>query len=321
MTKKEKPRSGVAGVSGVSGQRSVKYMVVVAITVILLSGNALDKWSKSPIIQPPNIQPAAAGAAYPSSSQYQETETGIAPKPRAQTRPVPAGPAAPLVYRVPLNQQAVFITIDDGWVPSQGVLSLMRQYNLPVTAFLIQEAAAENVAYWQEFLKAGGQIEDHTYSHPFLTRIPERQDLAQIASPINYFKDMGFAPDELRPPYGDVDLAVQKLAARSGIKYVVMWDAVMSGGKLITIHNRPLAPGDIVLLHWVPGLDSDSVSLIHTLQQQNLGVASLSDALDGRPVHIAWLNEKTGVQTQPPGATSTAVYGQWAFHQGVLSNW
>jgi peptidoglycan/xylan/chitin deacetylase (PgdA/CDA1 family) len=155
----------------------------------------------------------------------------------------------------------------------------MREYNLPITAFLVQKAAAKNVAYRQEFLQAGGQIEDHTYSHPYLTCIPESQDLIQIASPIDYFKGLGSAPDELRPPYGDVDLTVQKLAAQAGIRNVVMWDAVMFGGKLTVVNNKPLAPGDIIIMHWVPGLNSDLNKLLNYLQQQNLGVASLGDAL------------------------------------------
>ncbi|HUW65950.1 MAG TPA: polysaccharide deacetylase family protein [Spirochaetia bacterium] len=308
MAEEKKPRSGLARVFG---NWFVRYTVLLV--AILFSGYALAQaynWGKPPAGEPPDISPAVVGTVYQSTPAVTETETDpnpVAAKP--PQRPVPPGPAAPVVWSVPLNQRAVFITIDDGWFPSQGVLALMQQYHLPVTAFLIQKAAAEHAAYWQEFLKAGGQIEDHTYSHPFLTRIPESQDLTQIADPVNYFKTLGASPDELRPPYGDYDAVVQKVAAQAGIKYVVMWDAVMTGGKLTTANGRPLAPGDIILLHWVPGLDGNLVTLLHMLQQQNLGVASLGDALDGRPVRITWLHEKGAVKTQsPPAATSTSVY-------------
>ena len=250
---------------------------------------------------------AVAPTVYGSQPADGETETTPALKP--SLRPVPPGPAAPLVFRVPTDQRVVFITIDDGWFPNQGVLNLMRQYHLPITAFLIQEAAHEHEAYWKEFLAAGGTIEDHTYSHPFLTRVSEDQDRAQIADPVSYFKDLGASPDELRPPYGDTDLAVQKLAAAAGIKYVVMWDAVMSGGRLTVVRGRPLAPGDIILLHWVPGLDQSLTTLLHILQEQHLGVASLTDALDGRPLRVVWLSEKGGGAAPSP-ATTTSVYGK-----------
>ena len=41
---------------------------------------------------------------------------------------------------------AVYITIDDGWTPSARVLAIMRRTHVPVTAFLIQKAAQENLA-------------------------------------------------------------------------------------------------------------------------------------------------------------------------------
>ncbi len=300
----KKPRSGI---TRVLGNWFVKYTVLVV--AILFGGYALVQGlhGGKTHLQSPDTKAAVADSVYQSHAA--ETETGPPPPAKVLHRPIPPGPAAPVIWRLPLNQRAVYITIDDGWFPSQGVLSLMRQYHLPVTAFLIQEAAAEHRFFWQEFLKDGGHIEDHTYSHPPLTRIPESQDLTQISDPIGYFKAMGASPDELRPPYGDYDRAVQKIAYKAGIKYIVMWNAVMSGGKLQTWNGQPLAPGDIVLLHWIPGLDGNLAGLIHILQHQNLGVASLDDALDGRPVHVAWLNEKAPKARPQPVATSTTVYG------------
>ena len=296
-------------ISRVLGNWFVRWTVVVV--VVLFGGYALAQaysWSRPPAGQPPETPPSVEGTVYHPA--VTKTETNPEPAPKPVPRPVPAGPSAPVVWRVPLNQRAVFITIDDGWFPSQKVLELMQQTHLPITAFVIQKAAAEHTAYWQEFILAGGQIEDHTYSHPVLTRIPENVDLTQISDPVNYFKSMGASPDELRPPYGDYDAVVQKEAARAGIKYVVMWDAVMSGGKLSTYNGGPLSPGDIVLLHWVPGLDGDLTALFHILQQEHLGVASLTDALDGRPVQVFWPPGQTGGLTRPPApSTSTSVYG------------
>lgn len=163
----------------------------------------------------------------------------------------------------------------------------MRLDHLPLTAFLIQKAAAQNIPYWQEFVSLGGSVEDHTYSHPLLTKVSSSEDLTQIASPIKYFRRFGVDSTEFRPPYGNCDIVVQKMAAKAGIKYVVMWDAIMSNGRLTTYNGKPLAPGDIVLMHWLPGLGQDLETLLGILKQENLGVASLSDALDGRPVQVA----------------------------------
>ena len=62
--------------------------------------------------------------------------------------------------------RAIYITIDDGWTPSAEVLDLMHRTYLPITAFLIANAARQNLSYWKAFVAAGGMIGDHTVSIP-----------------------------------------------------------------------------------------------------------------------------------------------------------
>jgi peptidoglycan/xylan/chitin deacetylase (PgdA/CDA1 family) len=266
-----------------------RLFLFLSLAIILTGCNAKMPWGSQGAISPGAIavSQVIAQVSVNTTSQSQ-TETVVKPTVSHVKRAVPPGPAAPVVWSAPIKQRAVFITIDDGWFPSPKVLQLMRLYHLPLTAFLIQEAAAQNTPYWQEFVKLGGSIEDHTYSHPFLTKVSPREDLMQISSPINYFRQFGANCTELRPPYGDCDIVVQKMAAKTGIRYVVMWDAIMDDGKLTTYNGKPLSPGDIVLLHWLPGLGQDLETLLGILKQENLGAASLSDVLDGRPVRVVW---------------------------------
>jgi hypothetical protein len=56
--------------------------------------------------------------------------------------------------------RAIYITVDDGWTPSQQVLSIMERTHLPVTAFLIKQAAQQHLPYWRDFVKAGGTVGD-----------------------------------------------------------------------------------------------------------------------------------------------------------------
>jgi|GEM_PF-3690442 len=197
--------------------------------------------------------------------------------------PSPSRTAGPVkvVFRLPVAKPAVFITIDDGWYPDPGVLALMEKYHLPVTAFLIEKAAGEHPDFWRRFVRAGGHLEDHTVDHPFLTRVPPPAQYREIAAPLDYFSQFGPRPDELRPPYGDYNPAVGLTARKAGIRYIVLWDAEMRGGRLHTIRNQPLQAGDIVLLHWVPGLTRDLDSLLSLLARSHLGVADLTQALAG----------------------------------------
>ncbi|OAT80801.1 hypothetical protein A6M21_12475 [Desulfotomaculum copahuensis] len=159
------------------------------------------------------------------------------------------------------------------------MLKMMQQYHLPVTAFLIEEAAQKHLDYWRAFLSAGGDIEDHTFSHPKLTALSPAAMAEQIDRPVDYYRALGTRPVLLRPPYGDYNRTVCQAAYAGGIEDVVMWNAVMANGSLQTYNGRPLQPGDIILLHWDPGLNEQLTKLLTILKRQQLGVADLRTAL------------------------------------------
>lgn len=79
-----------------------------------------------------------------------------------------------------------FATIDDGWFPNAEVLTAVKA-GLPVTTFLIEDAAREHLAFWRAFAAAGGSVEDHTVSHPFLTALSPRAALGEIQAPVGAY--------------------------------------------------------------------------------------------------------------------------------------
>lgn len=209
-----------------------------------------------------------------------------------------------IVDELPGNQPVVYITIDDGWYPDQKVLKLMQQYHLPITTFLVQQAAQEHPEFWHEFVNAGGHIEDHTFNHPFLTHLSLADQEKQISQPIDYFRQYGPPPDELRPPYGDFNSEVGQAAKDSGIKYIVMWDAEMKNSTLSTRSGQPLKSGDIILLHWKLGLNQELLKLLNIIQKQNLGIADLTQALNGKPLIISRLTTPVPVSKPTPTRTT-----------------
>jgi len=214
-----------------------------------------------------------------------------------------AGPIK-VVYELPVNQPVVYITIDDGWYPNQEVLKLMQQYHLPITTYLIEQAAQKHPDYWHEFVNAGGHIEDHTIDHPFLTHLSLADQKSQISQPIDYFRQYGPPTDELLPPYGDFNSEVGQVAKDSMIKYIVMWDAEIKNSTLSTRSGLGLKSGDIILLHWEPGLDQELLKLLNIIQKQNLGIADLTQALNGEPLTICWLKTPIPVSKPTPPITT-----------------
>jgi len=184
---------------------------------------------------------------------------------------VPALTPDPVTFFGPPDHRAFYITIDDGWFPSEPVLRLIRARHVPVTAFLISSAAARHLGYWRSFQAAGGLIEDHTISHPDLSNLSLAAATAQWAGAARALHAwFGTTPTLGRPPYGAVTRKVLDTAHLAGLRKVVMWSAEMAGGRLSTYDHRPLRAGEIVILHWVPGLYHNLSRLLHIAAARGL---------------------------------------------------
>jgi len=190
---------------------------------------------------------------------------------------VHAVPVAPLYCFANPAGRAIYITIDDGWAPSAAVLALMHQTYLPITAFLIANAAKENLSYWKAFVAAGGMIGDHTVSHPYLTKVtPGRAKFQWAQARTALGRWLGQTPEMGRPPYGAFNRKVQVSAARAGLAALAGWSATMSGNRIQTWDGKPLSPGEIVILHWDPGLGQQLTALLAAIRALNLNPKPLT---------------------------------------------
>ena len=192
----------------------------------------------------------------------------------AKARPVKS---APLYCFANPAGRAIYITIDDGWTPSAQVLALMHQTYLPITAFLIADAAKENLSYWKAFVAAGGLIGDHTVSHPYLTKVTQAQAQTQWAQARTALgRWLGQTPAIGRPPYGAFNHKVEVAAGRAGLTALAGWSATMSGTRIQTWDGKPLVPGEIVILHWVPGLGQQLTALLAAIRALHLNPKPLT---------------------------------------------
>ncbi|MCC7076237.1 MAG: polysaccharide deacetylase family protein [Acidimicrobiia bacterium] len=186
-----------------------------------------------------------------------------------------------VVTRVATQDPVVFITIDDGWTLDPRVLDLLRARGAPITAFPVGKVVESHIETWRAYAALGGTIENHSYSHPFLGRIPPDQQVQEVCGPADLIqRTTGRRPTMLRPPYGSYDDATKTVTPSCGHYALVKWSVEVRNGEMsFAGPGRQLVPGDIVLLHFRPETYDELVSLFAQMDSLGLHAAPLQDYL------------------------------------------
>lgn len=179
--------------------------------------------------------------------------------------PVPPEPAPPAL---PADRPTVYLTFDDGPAPTYTaqVLQALAGYHAQATFFMVGRQAQANPALVGQVRAAGHAIGNHTYSHPWLTSLPNSGIAREISS-------AGAALGGthcLRPPGGFVDGRVRSVAAHLG-QSVVMWSVDPQDwrrpgtGAITATVLAGVRNGSIVLMHDGGGDRSQSVAALRTI--------------------------------------------------------
>lgn len=180
---------------------------------------------------------------------------------------------------VETDDPVFFITIDDGLVDSPAVREVIERNQIPVTAFLTEYAVRDKTDYFEAITAYGGSVQNHTMVHGALDD-PQTDVEWEICETQDRFeKQFGYRPWMLRPPYGagPNDPEVLKYAAECGINRIVLWNVVVTDDNQVEYWEPPIKAGDIVLLHFVEGLDVGLEKILELGKAQGLRPAALED--------------------------------------------
>jgi peptidoglycan/xylan/chitin deacetylase (PgdA/CDA1 family) len=155
------------------------------------------------------------------------------------------------------DRRRIALTFDDGPDPQRTPLLLeaLAELGVPATFFLLGSKVDANPELAAQIARAGHEIGNHTYSHPYLplTRSHKLADeLARADAAIA--RATGVVPTLMRPPYGGRSPRNVRTVQRAG-KRVVLWDVNSfdwKGKAADEVAQRVLArtrPGSIVLMH------------------------------------------------------------------------
>jgi peptidoglycan/xylan/chitin deacetylase (PgdA/CDA1 family) len=215
----------------------------------------------------------------------------------------------PVFFHVDTTDPVVFITIYDGYTKDPAIIPFLEQRHVPVTPFLTTMALGKADTYFAGVQRVTGQVpQDHSLTHPDLRKLSLAQQEKEICGAADEEKRLyGTRPWLLRPPFGFYDKTTERAAVKCGMKALVMWNASLPHSIVRYSSGSKFRPGDILLIHWRPGLLKDLTSVLDTIAADGLRVGALQDYLPGAPGQLPPTPTPAPPSSaQPTGATTSS---------------
>lgn len=184
----------------------------------------------------------------------------------------------PLSYTVEqygYHPKKVALSFDDGpdpeWTPK--ILDILKRYNAKGTFLMIGEIAQDNVGLMQRVYREGHEIGNHTFTHPDISEISNKQvDLQLNLTERLFASKLGVQPLYFRPPYSidqepDTNDQAAPIDRIQGLGYVIVGNKIDTNDwdehprkspqeitdsvfeQIKNMEARPWARGSIILLH------------------------------------------------------------------------
>ncbi|MFF5446008.1 polysaccharide deacetylase family protein [Streptomyces sp. NPDC012888] len=265
-TKGEKPKAGAAaGAAGAVDQATrLKQKQAARIA-------AAKKWG---LLKTPLTAPAA-----PKEKPEIETREGFEVDDHEGLPPV--------FTTIPTEENVVFLTVDDGAEKDPEFIRMMKELDIPYTAFLSDYLVRDDYPYFKRMQEAGVTLNNHSLNHrymPALSYEKQRQEICGMQDTIQ--KQFGKRPTVFRPPYGNYNEDTLRAAKSCGIKHVPLWNAEAFPNRLdYREWDRDLHPGDIILTHfrgredWKGTMPDMIRQVMKTVTEKGYAVARLEDYL------------------------------------------
>lgn len=168
------------------------------------------------------------------------------------------------------------------------LLAILKEKNAQATFFMTGSNSATNPVTARQVADAGHSIGNHTFSHPYLTKLSpaavrseiDRTDAALRAA-------TGSAPALMRPPYGAADAAVQMAVGKPLILWAVDSLDWQSKNPAVFVPKilKEITPGAVVLMHDVdPTTIAGQQELITNLQTQGYHLVTVPQIFEGTPL-------------------------------------
>jgi len=223
------------------------------------------------------------------------TSPAVRPHPHATRPHRPAPPPARVLTELPGESRHIALTIDDG-VDSYVVgtlIDFVKASHIRLTFFPngIYDSWTDHAKKLRPLVESGQvQLGNHTWSHPDLTSLRDRDVAGQIRRNDHFLRDTFgvHAAPYLRPPYGFHDKRTDRIAADLGYDLITMWYGTLGDGTSSITADQILASGR----QW---LDAGRIVIGHANQDPISHVyGQLLDIIRNRRLHMVTLADAFG---------------------------
>jgi peptidoglycan-N-acetylglucosamine deacetylase len=207
-----------------------------ALSVAVLGGAAMAHGG----LGNPAHTPTAAAAAHtppPPAGGKVVPPASLSPPPIVRV-PLPGGG---VLNKLPGDGNLLALTLDDG--VNTDVVRLYTQWakdtGIRLTYFVngINRSWTDNLALLRPLVESGQiQLGNHTWSHPYLTKVPASRVAQEISRNDDFLKST-FGVDArpyFRPPYGRHNSTVDRVAADLGYTAITLWLGSLSDSTVVT---------------------------------------------------------------------------------------
>lgn len=183
------------------------------------------------------------------------------------------------------NHGSVVLTFDDGPNPkfTPQILAILKKENVHAVFFVMGMYAKRYPDLIKKIIADGNLVENHTMTHPKLTKLPKNKWEKEIADLNPIIKKIsGTTPLCVRPPFGLSNSAIRAFIHQNGMQ-VIMWDVNSFDynrpgvKKLIHYVVSKIKGGDNVLMHDGPFYRQQTVdalpAIIEGIRKKGLGFA------------------------------------------------
>jgi peptidoglycan/xylan/chitin deacetylase (PgdA/CDA1 family) len=155
------------------------------------------------------------------------------------------------IWRLPKKEKTIYLTFDDGPIPgvTPFVLEVLRKYGVKATFFCVGENVKKHPEVFEEVLREGHLVGNHTYNHLAGFTNLSKNYIANTQKADDFIHSKLF-----RPPHGTFRYT-QFFSIRERYN-IVFWDVVtrdynnkLTGEEVLEIVKKYTRNGSIIVFH------------------------------------------------------------------------